>query len=59
MEVFDIFGHPQNVVRGFAWAYDKAKGSEIVCVLDVPPVTTPQKAVQASIVAKVREQARN
>jgi hypothetical protein len=52
VEVFDLFGHPRKVVRGFAWAYDKGSGSEIVCVLDVPPVVSPQTAVQAAIVAQ-------
>jgi hypothetical protein len=58
VEVFDLVGHPK-ASRGYAWAYDKAKGSEIVAVLELPPVISPKTAVQAAIVGKVREQARN
>jgi flavin-dependent dehydrogenase len=58
VEVFYLAGHP-TATKGYAWAYDKAKGSEIVAVLELPPVMSAETAVQASIVAKVREQARN
>jgi hypothetical protein len=58
VEVFALYGHPE-AAAGYAWAYDKAKGSEIVCVLELPPVISPRTAVQASIVGKLREQARN
>ena len=58
VEVFDLVGHPK-ASKGYAWAYDKAKGSEIVAVLELPPVISPRTAVQASIVGKMREQARN
>ena len=58
VEVFDLTGHPKTK-RGYAWAYDKAKGSEIVAVLELPPVISPKTAVQASIVGKMREQSRN
>ena len=58
VEVFDLVGHPK-ATKGYAWAYDKAKGSEIVAVLELPPVISPRTAVQASIVGKMREQARN
>jgi len=58
VEVFALTGHPK-ASRGYAWAYDKAKGSEIVAVLELPPVISPKTAVQASIVGKMREQARN
>jgi hypothetical protein len=58
VEVFALSGHPK-ASRGYAWAYDKAKGSEIVAVLELPPVISPKTAVQASIVGKIREQARN
>jgi hypothetical protein len=58
VEVFDLIGHPK-ASKGYAWAYDKAKGSEIVAVLELPPVISPKTAVQASIVGKMREQARN
>jgi len=58
VEVFDLIDHPK-ASRGYAWAYDKAKGSEIVAVLELPPVISPKTAVQAAIVGKMREQARN
>lgn len=58
VEVFVLPDHP-SAVKGYAWAYDKGSGSEIVTVLRLPPVFSPQTAVQASIVGKVREQARN
>ena len=58
VEVFDLVGHP-TANRGYAWAYDKAKGSEIVAVLELPPVISPRTAVQAAIVGKMREQSRN
>lgn len=58
VEVFDLVGHPK-ATKGYAWAYDKAKGSEIVAVLELPPVISPKTAVQAAIVGKMREQARN
>jgi hypothetical protein len=58
VEVFDLIGHPK-ATRGYAWAYDKAKGSETVCVLELPPVISPKTAVQAAIVGKLKEQERN
>ena len=58
VEVFDLVGHPK-ANKGYAWAYDKTTGSEIVAVLELPPVISPRTAVQAAIVGKIREQARN
>jgi hypothetical protein len=58
VEVFYLAGHPK-ASKGYAWAYDKAKGSEIVAVLELPPVISPKTAVQAAIIGKMREQARN
>jgi len=58
VEVFALTGHPK-ASRGYAWAYDKAKGSKIVAVLELPPVISPKTAVQASIVGKIREESRN
>jgi hypothetical protein len=56
--VFALSGHPK-ASKGYAWAYDKAKGSEIVAVLELPPVISPRTAMQAAIVGKNREQSRN
>ncbi len=58
VEVFDLVGHPK-AKRGYAWAYDKAKGSEIVAVLELPPMISPKTAAQASIVGKLGKQSRN
>jgi hypothetical protein len=60
VEVFELIGHPK-ASKGYAWAYDKSKGpgSEIVAVLELPPVISPKTAVQVSIVGKMREQSRN
>jgi hypothetical protein len=58
VEVFALAGHPK-ASRGYAWAYDKAKGSEIIAVLKLPPVISPKTAVQAAIVGKLKEQEKN
>ena len=58
VEVFKLVGHDM-ATRGYAWAYDKAKGSEIVCVLELPPVISPKTAVQAAIVGKLRKDQQN
>jgi hypothetical protein len=53
VEVFDISGNPA-AGQCFAWAHldgPKDERTRIVAVLGVPPIVTPQKAVQASIVA--------
>ena len=49
VEVFALTGHPK-ASRGYAWAYDREKGSEVVAVLELPPVISPKTAVQAAIV---------
>ena len=51
VEVFRLTGHPK-ASRGYAWAYDKEKGSEVVAVLELPPIVSPKTAVQAAIVAQ-------
>lgn len=58
VEVFALTGHPK-ASKGYAWAYDKEKGSEATCVLELPPVISPRTAVQASIVGKLKETERN
>ena len=57
VEVFDLTGHPK-ATRGFAWAYDKRKKTEIVAMLELPPVISPRTAVATSIVGMLRAQAR-
>jgi hypothetical protein len=58
VEVFDLVGHPK-ATKGYAWAYDKAKGSEVVAVLELPPVISPRTAVQAALVAGLKEREKN
>jgi hypothetical protein len=58
VEVFDLVGHPE-ASKGYAWAYDKAKGSQIVAVLELPPVISPKTAVQAALVSEIRKNSRN
>ena len=50
VEVFDLIGHPK-ATRGYAWAYNKDKGSDTIAVLELPPVISPKTAVQAAIVS--------
>lgn len=50
VEVFDLIGHPK-AKRGYAWAYNKDKGSDTIAVLELPPVISPKTAVQAAIVS--------
>ena len=50
VEVFDLFGHPK-AKRGYAWAYNKDRGSDTIAVLELPPVISPKTAVQAAIVS--------
>ena len=54
VEVFTLTGHPK-ASRCYAWAYNKAKGSEVVAVLELPPVISPKTAVQAAIVAESKK----
>ncbi len=52
VEVFELYGHPQTH-RVYAWTYetdDPAKPRESVTVLHIPPVISPQTAVQAVII---------
>ena len=50
VEVFDLIGHPK-ARRGYAWAYNKEKGSDTIAVLELPPVISPKTAVQAAILS--------
>jgi hypothetical protein len=58
VEVFDLADHPL-ASRVYAWAYDRedeSKPTQHVTVLQIPPATTPQNAVKASIVAEYKAQ---
>ena len=50
VEVFDLTGHPK-ARRAYAWSYHDGKETQFTTVLQIPPVTSPQTAVRASIVA--------
>ena len=56
VEVFDLEDHPK-ANRVYAWAHetDELGSPRTVTVLHVPPITSPRKAVQASIVQAFRE----
>lgn len=52
VDVFRVRGHPQ-ATHAYAWSY-KAENGELrhVAVIGVPPIDSPQKAVQAAVVAE-------
>lgn len=53
VEVFSLTDHPAGTA--YAWRHEGDSGGwRYVAVLHKPPVDTPQKAVQAAIVAEYR-----
>lgn len=51
--VFEIHHHPQ-AKRAYAWSHALEDGqTRHVVVLEIPPVTSPQTAVQAAIAAQI------
>jgi hypothetical protein len=61
VEVFDLHDHP-DTSRVYAWAHetdDVDHPRRHVTVLHIPPATSPQKAVQLSIVKDFRERETN
>jgi hypothetical protein len=51
--VFEICGHPQ-AKRAYAWSYVLNDGqTRHVVVLEVPPVRSPETAVQAALAAQI------
>lgn len=53
VEVFKLSDHPAG--KAYAWRHESDSGGwRYVAVLHKPPVDTPQKAVQAAIVAEYR-----
>lgn len=57
VEVFQIRGHPK-AQRVYAWAHldgDKDQGKRYVAVLELPPVTSPETAVKAAVMAEIRD----
>lgn len=54
VEVFELTGH-QTAKRAYGWGFHtEDKKAEFATVLGVPPITSPQKAVQAYIINKNR-----
>ena len=56
VEIFDIRGHPK-ATTAYAWAHATGKndqGKRYVAVLKLPPVTSPQTAVQAAILQEIK-----
>lgn len=56
VEVFAIEGHPR-AKRAYAWGYPNENRDgkfDFVAVLEIPPVTSPQTAVKAAIVAQAK-----
>jgi hypothetical protein len=61
VEVFDLTGHPK-IDRIYAWSHDTddpANPKRYVTVLHIPPVVSPQTAVQAAVVQELRERDRS
>src|SRR6266550_3209368 len=56
VEVFDIRGHPK-ATTAYAWAHvsgKKDQGKRYVAVLKLPPVNSPQTAVQAAVMQEIK-----
>ena len=51
--VFEVYGHP-TARRAYAWSYTTAhEKTRYVIVLEIPPVNSPETAVQAAIAAQI------
>src|SRR5438105_8844236 len=50
VEVFDLVGHPQ-AKRAYAWTYRDGNQNKTITVLEIPPVDSPQSAVNVAIAA--------
>ena len=56
VDVFRLHGHPQ-AQHAYAWSYkDKDETIKHAAVLGVPPIDSPQKAVQAAVMADGKKQ---
>jgi hypothetical protein len=61
VEVFDLADHPQ-AFRVYAWSHetnDPENPRQHITVLQIPPATTPLRAVQVAIAGMFREQEAN
>lgn len=55
VETYDLEGHPK-AKKAYAWGYPNGKGGlEVVAVLEIPPVESPQTAVRAAIAAQAKK----
>ena len=54
VEVFALLGH-ERAKRAYAWQYEDGAETKSVAVLEIPPVDSPQSAVQVAIAAKARQ----
>ena len=50
--VFEICDHSQ-AKRAYAWSYRVGNNTWFVVVLEIPPVTSPETAVEAAIAAQI------
>lgn len=60
VEVFDLTGHPKTD-RIYAWSHDTddpENPKRYVTVLHIPPVVSPQTAVQAAILQEYKSHAK-
>jgi hypothetical protein len=51
LEVFDLIGHPK-AKRVYAWTFQDQDKNKTVTVLHIPPVNSPQTAVEVAIASK-------
>lgn len=58
VEVFQIRGHPM-AQRAYAWSHVAGTNDQetrYVAVLELPPVTSPQTAVRAAVMAEIQNE---
>ena len=53
VEIFDLIGHPK-AKRCYAWAHIEDGEPQYTTVLEIPPVNSPESALEASIATKAR-----
>ena len=54
VESFALTGHPK-AKRCYAWSYQDRGETQYVNVLEIPPVTSPQTAVQVAIASGAKK----
>ena len=54
VEVFDLVGH-EKARRAYAWSYRDGDKNKTIAVLEIPPVDSPQTAVQMAIAATAKK----